>query len=147
MGVKVNDRGLDRLLSPSLLMGRISTVMRETLEEARHEMVESIETRGTGRTWTKPWSGGTGRGASIPGRDDTGGMKGDVIGEVVESNAKRVRGVLGWPEGSPEYYSLQEDGFYNWLSRENVAPMRALRDASENATDKLVAAIINMTGK
>ena len=144
MGVKVTGgQSLKRRIDSSRLMRETAQVMARVLKEGESEMVDFIETRGTLREWEKPW-GRSARSASIPGRDDTGAMKNAVVGEVIEVNAFRVKGVLGWPEGSPEYFRLQENGFYHRLSQEDVPGMRALRDAADNTRSKLVVELIDL---
>lgn len=136
MGVKQEgSERFERSLDPGRLMSRVNVVMGDVLERGKDSMVNKIETRGTGNTWQSPWGG---RSASTPGRDDSGQMKSDVKGEVTEHTGTHVRGMLGWPEGSPEYYRHQEHGFFHVLAQRDVMEMGALRDASEETTTELV---------
>lgn len=141
MGVRQS--GSDRLeksLDPARLMSRVETVMNDTLRDGAQLMQGYIETRGTGKEWTRPW-GPNGRTASRPGRVDTGQMLREVQGEVVASDVNGVTGVLGWPENSPEYYRHQEHGFQHIITGDDVEEMRALRDAVDETTPRLMNAL------
>lgn len=144
MGVKVTgDSDIEARLDSKRFMQRVAVVMDDVLEDGAHEMQQNIETRGTGREWSRPW-GPNGRTGSYPGRVDTGQMVREVQGEVVSTSANRVTGVLGWPEDSPDYYRLQEHGFYHTLTQEDVDGMRALADAEASTTPALVNALIQI---
>lgn len=144
MGVtQTGGEHLERSLDPALLMARTADVLADVLGDGKDRMVEFIETRGTLREWEKGWGRST-RTASIPGRDDTGQMKSDVIGEVTSASAQHVRGILGWPDGSPEYYRHQENGFFHTIAQRDVEEMNALRDASEATTDDLVVSLTRL---
>lgn len=138
MGVRVsgNER-LERSLDPARLMTRVEEIVNEVLGEGAEKMRTNIETRGTGKRWSHPW-GPNGRTSSSPGRVDTGQMVREVQGEVIASDNTSVTGVLGWPEGSPEYYRHQEHGFNHVLTGEDVEEMRALRDAADETTPELI---------
>lgn len=137
MGVRqTGSERLEQRLDPARLMNRVERVMNDVLAEGAETMQDNIETRGTGNAWSHPW-GPNGRTASSPGRVDTGQMLREVQGEVIASDNNGVTGVLGWPEGSPEYYRHQEHGFTHILTGEDVTEMRALRDAVDETTPKL----------
>ena len=138
MGVRVSgNEQVVRSLDPARLMQRVETVMNDVLGEGAERMQGYIETRGTGKRWTHPW-GPNGRTGSSPGRVDTGQMIREVQGEVIASDNNGVTGVLGWPEGSPEYFRHQEHGFNHVLTGEDVEEMRALRDAADATTPELM---------
>lgn len=144
MGVKVTgESAIESRLDPGRLMQRVATVMDDVLGDGANEMQSNIETRGTGREWSRPW-GPNGRTGSYPGRVDTGQMIREVQGEVTSISNKRVTGTLGWPEDSPDYYRLQEHGFYHTLTQEDVDGMRALADAEANTTPALMDALIRI---
>lgn len=143
----VSERGTDALLSrldPATLMGKAKQALTESLADGKNAMVHSIETRGTGREWQHPWGG---RAGSMPGRDDTGEMKGAVEGpETVTDTGTRVTGYLGWAEGTPEYFRHQEYGFRNILTGTYVEEMRALRDATDQTTAELLPKLRKLGG-
>lgn len=144
MGVTVTgESSLEQRLDPARLMKRVERVMNDELGEGAELMQGYIETRGTGKEWSHPW-GASGRTASRPGRVDTGQMVREVQGEVIASDNTSVTGVLGWPEDSPEYYRHQEHGFEHVLTGEDVEEMRALRDAVDETTPKLFAALTDL---
>ena len=131
--------------------GRFNQFARQALGrdlgEGKAQMVQNIETRGTGKTWEHAW-GPNGRAASTPGRDDTGQMKGAVEGpETVSGLPNGASGFLGWPEGSPEYFRHQENGFYNVLIGVDVTEMRALRDAADETTTEVIQSVRNYARK
>ena len=93
-----------------------------------------IETRGTGKTWTRP--GPTGRDGSIPGRVDTGAMR-DAFGyrKTTQGNSRQLR--VGWVTGKREdYFQFQETGFTH-ISGIDVPGMYALQDATAAAFEQL----------
>ena len=82
-----------------------------------------IETRGTGREWTRP--GPTGRTGSSPGRVDTAKLR------------------IGWVGGTREdYFQFQETGFTH-VSGINVPGMYALQDATDAALSQLAQDLKN----
>lgn len=146
MGVQVSGgNDLESRLDPGRFMKRVEVVMNDVLEDGANQMQSNIETRGTGREWTRPW-GPNGRTGSYPGRVDTGQMVREVQGEVIASDSNGVTGVLGWPENSPDYYRLQEHGFYHVLTQEDVEGMRALADAVDETTPRLIERLTQIAG-
>lgn len=138
MGFKqAGSEQLEAKLSSSVWSKRVRAVLESNLTEGANTMRQNIETRGTGKTWSRAW-GGRGRTASTPGRVDSGAMVGDVQGVVTSETPGRVVGELGWPEGSPEYYRHQEHGFRHVLTQEDVTEMRALRDAADETTPAIL---------
>lgn len=126
---------LSRIASGSIL-DRAEKALEEALEKGEDAMREAISTRGTGKTWQKPWGG---RSGSIPGRVDSGDMLDDVDSKILERTNDTVSGQLGWDDNSPLYYQLQEGGFNHWITGEQVEGMMALRDAADIAKRSLIA--------
>ena len=79
------------------LMDRVEDVMETALEKGETAMKEAVATRGTGRTWSRPWGDRTG---SFPGRIDTGHMQKEIRGEITEKTRNKVEGNLGWDDDS-----------------------------------------------
>lgn len=137
MGITSKTTGLDGLdFNANSFMDQVEGVLRESLEQGEVEMKQMIETRGTGRTWKKAWSGSS-RTASTPGRVDTGEMRDAVEGKITERTTNSVTGQIGWEEGSEAYYAYQDQGFSHRLAQREVPGMGALRDASESTVRKV----------
>lgn len=121
-------------------MAKITDGVEEAMEDAGIEgeelMRHLIETRGTGRQWSRPW-GPNGRTASTPGRDDTGKMKRAVGSRTLrKGGSAQVR--FGWVSGTREdYFRYQESGFHNELVGIDVPGMYALQDARDETLNKL----------
>ena len=99
-----------------------------------------IETRGTGREWTRP--GPTGRTGSSPGRVDTAKMR-DAFGfrKTTQGGSRQLR--IGWVGGTREdYFQFQETGFTH-VSGINVPGMYALPDATDAALSQLAQDLKN----
>lgn len=129
---------VESLLDPGKFMREVAEVTESALQEGQKEMREMIGSRGTGKTWVKPW-GKSERTASIPGRVDTGQMQRDAKGEIESKTADTVVGSLGWKNGSPVYMRAQEGGFRHNITGEDVSGMFALRDSGEAMRKKLVS--------
>lgn len=114
----------------------IEKAMRGAVETGVREGRQNIETRGTGKVWSRPW-GPNGRTASIPGRVDTGEMRDQFKGSVsVEKSS--VVGEVGWTGSKEDYFLYQEEGFNHWITQKWIEGMRALADAKDVAFDLLV---------
>lgn len=137
--------GTKRTFQSKGLIEQIERAVKESLEEGATAMKGMIETRGTGNTWTKAWDGSS-RTASIPGRVDSGNMRDSVEGKVTDVSETRVEGVLGWADGSPEYFGYQNSGFRHVLAAKQIPGMMALRDAAELTEQVLVEKLQNMKG-
>lgn len=140
MGFVWQNNDLDKLTTELKSMNHLAQkvavqIVDETVREASWDMINMIETRGTG------YKGHTGR-------VETGYMAGDVSdtqGEAVISGS-RVTGRYGWGlHGVParDYYIYQEQGFTNSRTGKMVPPMHALLDsfikARVNLARKLIA--------
>jgi hypothetical protein len=116
---------------------------RECLDQAMAKAIETgvefgknaIETRGTGKTWQRPWGGRVG---SFPGRVDTGEMLREFRGEVDIGRTETV-GKVGWTKEQLDRFLYQELGFTHNLTNEEVEGMYALRDAAAEAWEVLQA--------
>lgn len=116
--------------------------LRDCLDRAMIDAIEvgvafgknAIETRGTGKTWQRPWHG---RAGSYPGRVDTGEMLREFRGEVDIARTETT-GKIGWTKEQLDYFIYQELGFQH-LSGEEIEGMFALRDAANEAWEFLVA--------
>ncbi|AXC36271.1 hypothetical protein SEA_MUSETTA_49 [Microbacterium phage Musetta] len=133
-----NISGLDalsRVADGKQVLDFAEEALEESLEIGKEAMREAIETRGTGRTWERPRGG---RAGSYPGRVDRGDMLDDVDGKLLSRTTTTVSGQLGWDDGSPFYYSLQEGGFTHSITGEEIEGMMALHDAAEVAKRHLI---------
>lgn len=116
---------------------------RECLDQAMVKAIETgvefgknaIETRGTGKTWQRPWHG---RAGSFPGRVDTGEMLREFRGNVDIGRTETV-GTLGWTKEQLYRFLYQELGFTHNITGEEIEGMYALRDAAEEAWEVLQA--------
>lgn len=144
----VNISGLADLLRIERfdLPGELKGAMEASMEAGQSALKEAVNTRGTGKTWSRPW-GTNDRTGSFPGRVDTGEMLSEAKGEVTSATQHSVDGELGWPEGSPEYIAYQDQGFYHVLANEDVEGMMALRDSVEIAERVLVEEVENVARK
>lgn len=126
-------------------LDKLENALKEELQDLTTEaanygadrMVEYIATRGTGNLWEKPWDGKAG---SFIGRVTTGKMISSV-GARSEQGPKQSRSAFGWIRNVEDYFKYQENGFYHWLSRINIEPMFALRDARIDVVNKLPSLI------
>ena len=123
------------------LTKRLENISQAELEDLTTEasnygadkMSEYIGTRGTDNLWEKPWNGKAG---SFIGRVTTGKML-KSVGARSEGGAKQSRAAFGWIRNVEDYFKYQENGFFHWLSRINIEPMFALRDARIDVVNKL----------
>lgn len=129
---------LSRFSEARTILDKAEDAVEEALEVGKDAMREAIETRGTGRTWQKPRGGRTG---SYPGRVDTGDMLDDVDGKMLPRTANTVSGQLGWDDGSPFYYQLQEAGFTHSTTGNEIEGMMALHDAADVAKRHLIESL------
>lgn len=110
-------------------------VAREAVEYGAELMREFINTRGTGRTWERPWGG---RDGSYPGRVNSETMLNAVTTRVVKDSAGRTQAHFGWLTVREDYFRYQEGGFkHNIKPNHNVKGMYALVDAAEAAFEYL----------
>lgn len=95
---------------------------------------ELINTRGTGRVWSRPAP--SGRIASIPGRVDSGKMlRAFKYRTTTQGGSRQLR--VGWVSGTREdYFKAQEGGFEHPYGI-TVEGMHALQDAGEAALVEL----------
>lgn len=108
----------------------------EVAEAGAAKMREYVQTRGTGRTWTRPWlakespASGSPRTSSSPGRVNTGKML-KAIRARFERGAQRTIAAFGWIDEKEPYFYAQEYGFSAGGFRPPmpVQGMFALRDA------------------
>ena len=144
----VNISGLSDLLRIERidLPGEIKQAMDTAMEDGEDALKEAINTRGTGREWTRPW-GASGRTGSIPGRVDRGEMLTKAKGATTNVARHEVDGVLGWPEDSDEYIAYQDQGFEHVITGEYIEGMMALRDSAELAERSLVNELENIARK
>lgn len=135
--------GLDALsrIGSSSLLDQAEVALEDALDKGRSAMREAISTRGTGKNWEKPWGGRTG---SYPGRVDSGDMLDDVDGKLLPRTPSTVSGQLGWENGSPFYYQLQEAGFTHTITGQDVEGMMALADAADIARRSLISDLQNI---
>lgn len=142
----VNISGLNDLLRIERinLPEEFDNAMTKAMDAGQDALKDAINTRGTGKTWSRPWGG---REGSFPGRVDRGDMLSAAKGEVTKKDAHSVDGLLGWPEDSPDYIAYQDQGFYHVLVDEQIEGMMALRDSAELAERVLVDEIENIARK
>lgn len=114
---------------------------RQCIDQAMVKAIETgvefgknaIETRGTGKTWQRPWHGRVG---SYPGRVDTGEMLREFRGEV-EVGRTETTGKLGWTKEQLTYFVAQELGYSHNITGDEIEGMFALRDAADQAWEVL----------
>lgn len=105
--------------------------LEQAVEDGAAIMKEMIETRGTGKTWSRP--GPSGRTGSSPGRVDSGEMRDAVTSYFNPGTAKgNAVGQFGWRTGRKDYFGLQEGGFQH-TSGVYVEGMYAMVDSAELA--------------
>lgn len=133
-------------------------VVEQAAKAGETKMKQLIETRGTGRTWSRPFYAkqslktGTERTASSPGRVNTGRMR-DLVSSRVERGAVQTNAVFGWVNQKEKYFEYQENGFTAGGFRPpvNVPGMFALRDArlyvSQVVLPKLVRQRLSRIGR
>lgn len=97
-----------------------------------------IETRGTGRQWTRPDS--FGRWSSSPGRVASGTMRDSVASSFNKTAKGNAVGRFGWLKNREDYFRYQEGGFEH-PSGITVEGMYAMTDAYEEMRQKLEAEI------
>lgn len=109
--------------------------MQAAMDTGAQVMKDLIETRGTGRTWSRTWYGKSGnpRTGSYPGRVDSGDMLNAVDSWVGTGQSGRTQGRFGWINNREDYFRFQEGGFKHNITSENVEGMYAVLDAYEAA--------------
>lgn len=117
--------------------------MDTAMERGEEAMKEAVATRGTGKTWSRPW-GRNGRTGSHPGRIDSGDMQAEVRGIITESSDNHVEGNLGWDENSEAYIAYQDQGFEHVITGDYIEGMSALRDGAELARNVLLEEVDNI---
>lgn len=120
-------------------MTRVEEGVDEAMDDAgqfgEDLMKQYIETRGTGRVWSRPSA--SGRDRSTPGRVDSGKMR-DAVGhrKTTQGGSRQLR--IGWVSGTREdYFQFQETGFTH-VSGVPVEGMHALQDATDAALTQLM---------
>lgn len=115
----------------------VESAMAEELEQFAEDgafmVLENIETRGTGKTWQKPWEG---REGSSPGRSHTGRMmKGVDYDFNPATKGGKTTAKFGWikPSQIEDYFGYQEGGFDHAITGEHIEGMYAVVDAYELA--------------
>lgn len=109
----------------------VDDAMDQIAEEGEQMVKEFIDTRGTGRTWSRTYyKAGKPRRASRPGRVWTGDMRKDIEGESDRLSNETARASFGWINNYEEYYGLQEGGFEHPQTGE-VEGMFAMHDAAD----------------
>lgn len=121
---------------------RMWASLDDVMFEASEKMRNLIETRGTGKTWTKPWGG---RSGSIPGRVDSGYMR-DQARYELRRNGSVMTGVLGWTDNQEMYFIFQDEGFTHWLTGDDIKGMNALVDSGIWAREELLKRLMERIG-
>lgn len=120
----------------------LQDMQMEIATMGRDKMRQLIETRGTGKPWTKPMRAkergpiGSLRSGSSPGRVNTGRMR-DAVRVRFERGEKQVRSAFGWidaPADGEKYFRAQEYGMPEGIRQGfrksvDIPGMFALRDA------------------
>jgi hypothetical protein len=123
----------------------------EAARAGADKMKELIDTRGTGRVWSRdmrakefPAPGvGNLRSSSSPGRVNTGKMR-DAVRYRLEVGKSKIISAFGWidkpTQQDAKYFDAQEYGFYAGGFRKdmNVPGMFALRDARLYVTQQVL---------
>lgn len=113
----------------------------QAVEDGEATMKHHIETRGTGKTWEKPWDG---RDGSSPGRVASGKMV-DAVGSSFnyDYSSGKVSARFGWikPSQIEDYFGYQEGGFDHAQAGVTVEGMYALVDAYELVNQELAERI------
>ena len=107
--------------------------MEETVSFTKEVIVDTIETSGTDKQWSRSWGGRTGSGA---GRVNTGNMRNSVGTDVKVLRNNIVEGRAGWLKGTPEYAKFQELGFRHWITGEFIAGMHSLLEGATQGTEE-----------
>lgn len=124
-------------------LDRAQTEISQELEEftielanyGANRMRHYILTRGTNKTWRGGWwSKKTNRYryGSLSARYDSGDML-RAVGTRIQAGPQQSRATFGWTKDQEQYFSYQEEGFYNVKAKVDVAGMFALRDARRDA--------------
>lgn len=109
---------------PNEILGCVEKAMAGALEFGKNQMVDTIETSGTGFEGRR-------------GRVVTGEMRDEVRAQ--QSRGKdSVTGLLGWLEGTPMYAKFQELSFQHYLTGKTVEGMYALANAREEVWDEFI---------
>jgi hypothetical protein len=115
----------------TIVQQEIGDLTIELAEMGAEKMREYIQTRGTNRTWSRPWPSRKTpgrRAGSGPGRIDSGDMlKG--VDRKFQRGQKQSRAVFGWGQNFEEYFRYQEEEFVHFRSLKKVVGMFALRDS------------------
>lgn len=117
--------------SETIVQQEIGDLTIELAEMGEEKMREYIQTRGTNRTWSRPWPSRKTpgrRAGSGPGRIDSGDML-EAVGRKFQRGEKQSRAVFGWTKDFEDYFRYQEQGFVHFANGQKVAGMFALRDA------------------
>lgn len=117
----------------------IERTVEEAMEYGDNAAKTFIETRGTGREWSRTYykPGGGPRSASKPGRVWSGDMRADVEAETTRVGKNAVHGAFGWINHYEDYYGLQEEGFFHEWANVDVPAMNAIADAKDLTIMKL----------
>lgn len=114
----------------TLLIDKVDRALEDVAEQVAGEGQEVvygfIDTRGTGRTWSRTYNG---RKGSFPGRDASGQMRADVEQDTKISK-NSVTASFGWLYHYEEYYGMQEGGFDHPITGK-VEGMYAMHDAAD----------------
>lgn len=130
--------GLDRLenkFRENYVTQELKFAMEDTLEFTKEVIIDTIETSGTDRQWSRSWGGRT---QSGPGRVNTGEMRDSVDTDVIVIRNGVVEGRAGWLNGTPTYAKFQELGFRHWITGEFIEGMQSLREGAEQGADEAV---------
>lgn len=114
------------------MMRRIEKVVNETLKEGAFDMINVINTSGTG--WV-----GKGPQAFAEGRVDYGNMRSAVSYDYTAQKGQ-VKGAFGWGingHDAKPYFLEQENGFVNPWTGRFVQPMHALLTARTIAFNRM----------
>lgn len=116
------------------------------VDAGQQSMIELIMSRGTNKTWLRPWpsANGTYRSGSTDARYDTGQMVQSVDArfdgaDMSAAGDDTVYGEYGWLNNQQEYFQYQELGFTHYKSGEAIPAMNALRDSFVEAQNALKA--------
>lgn len=110
---------------------RVRDVVLDLADATERDLIDAIETRGTGRVWKRTYyKRGIARRGSSPGRVWTGQMR-DDIGTDIDYGDNKIVTRVGWINRVQDYYELQEMGF-DHPSTGPVPGMFAFADAIDN---------------
>lgn len=109
----------------------VEKLAEDVAEEGQRLVREAIETRGTGRSWSRVYTkNGISRDASKPGRVWTGLMR-DSVEQDVTAARGGVIASFGWLRRYEDYFGDQEGGFRH-SSGIDVPGMFAMEDAKDH---------------